>query len=172
MIPKSFKSPPKNLKKSSENPQKTLRKSSEIHQKVLRISSGSHQKVFRRFSESFQTVLRKSSESPQKFIKKSSKSPQKLLKKSSKSLQKVICNFFGKLKNYRSWWPEASFFLFGLVWFGLVFSVWFTNVYLFETKIPKNTLYLSLFNNCLVPNTSYLYPYLLCTLGHKTWSIV
>ena len=40
----------------------------------------------------------------------------------------------------------------------LVFSVWFqtdiclTNEYLFETNIPNNTLYMSLFNNHLVLN--------------------
>ena len=62
--------------------------------------------------------------------------------------------------------------------YSFFFSVWFqtdiclTNKYLFETNIPNTTFYPSLLNNCLAPNTWYLPPCLLCTLTHKTWSIV
>ena len=42
-----------------------------------------------------------------------------------------------------------------------------TNEYLLETTIPNNTLYLSLFNNRLVPNTLYMSPPLLCSMDTR-----
>ena len=61
--------------------------------------------------------------------------------------------------------------------FGKRVSVWQTSIclaneYLFETRIPNNTWYLSLLDNHLVYNTLYLSPCFLCFFDATRWILL
>ena len=66
----------------------------------------------------------------------------------------------------------ANEYLFGKQLYVWQTSICLANKYLFETKIPKNTWYLSLFDNHLVPNTLYLSPCSLCFLDATQWILL